>query len=325
MTPEDSAHDKELLERYRRASDTKPTAPSEAVRAAILAEGRRVAEQRAIATSQQPFDVSRRAANDSRWKITALGTAGAALVAAMLFAPNIWEHGPRLAQTINAPQTGNAPAGPAVASEPQSPTSQAQLRNEFPAPAASANAAAKAAPKAESVRPAQQDRQSSLAEMAPAEKARSRKPGEFAQSAVETAPASADNASAARSAPLAESAAGFDQSEVSANRLQSARTHAAAERSGLLSAAASGDSLKIQVLMDQGAALDERDKQGRTPLMLAVINGRREAVGLLLARGADPNAADHSGRTPLQMARQANSREIAALLERSRARQDVGR
>lgn len=331
MTSEDSAHDKELLERYRRASDTKPATPSEAVRAAILAEGRRVAEQRAIAASQQPFDVSRRAANDSRWKITAFGTAGAALVAALLFAPHLWEHGPSLApHTSNAPQAGNAPAGPAVASEPQSPTSQARLSDEFTAPA-SANAAAKAAPKAalktESVRPLQQDRQGSLAELAAAEKALGEKPGEkeYAQSEVDTGPATSDNAPTARSAPGAPSAAGFDQSEGSANRVQSARAQDAAERSGLLLAAASGDSLRIQALMDQGAELDERDKQGRTPLMLAVVNGRREAVRLLLAGGADPNAADHSGRTPLQMARQANSREIAALLERSRARRDVGK
>ena len=325
MTSEDSAHDKELLERYRRASDTKPAAPSEAVRAAILAEGRRVAEQRAITASQQPFDVSRRAANDSRWKITAFGTAGAALVAALLFAPHLWEHLPRLArQTSNSPQTGNAPAGPAVAPATQSPTLQAQSSDEFTAPAASANAALKAAPKAESLRPLQEARQGSLAELAPAEKARGQKPSEteYAQSAVETAPPSADNAPTARSAPPA---AGYDQSEVSANRVRSARAQAAAERSGLLLAAASGHTLRIQALMDQGAALDERDKQGRTPLMLAVINGRRDAVRLLLARGADPNAADHSGRTPLQMARQANSREIGALLEQSGARQDVGR
>jgi hypothetical protein len=43
MTSKESQQDKELLERYRRASGTEAAAPSEAVRAAILAEGRRVA------------------------------------------------------------------------------------------------------------------------------------------------------------------------------------------------------------------------------------------------------------------------------------------
>jgi hypothetical protein len=272
MTPEDSAHDKELLERYKRASDRAPATPSDAVRAAILAEGRRIAEQRANSASQQPFDVSRRAANDSRWKITAFGTAGAALVAALLFVPRLWENsrGPAL-QTSNVPQASNAPAAPPAIAESTPPA-----------------ASAKAAPKPESLPPLQQDRQGSLAELAPSA-----------------------------------SATGSDQSDVSANRVRSAR--AKAEPSKLLLAAASGDTFKVQALMDQGAALDERDERGRTPLMLAVIGGRREVVRLLLDRGADPNAADHSGRTPLQMARQANSREIATMLEQSGARPDVGK
>jgi hypothetical protein len=302
MTPEDSAHDKELLERYKRASDRAPAAPNDAVRAAILTEGRRVAEQRAKSPAQQPFDVSRRAANDSRWKITAFGTAGAALVAALLFAPHLWENGrgPAL-QTRNEPvQTHDAPSAP-PASAPESmappPTLQSTPADAIAHPPPPASA--KAAPKAESLNPRQQDRQGSLAELAPAE----------------TAPAEKKYAGA--------SATGSDQSDVSANRVRSAR--AKAEPSKLLLAAASGDTLKVQALMDQGAALNERDERGRTPLMLAVIDGRREVVRLLLDRGADPNAADHSGRTPLQMARQANSREIATMLEQSGARPDVGK
>jgi hypothetical protein len=310
MTPEDSAHDKELLERYKRASDTKPAAPSEAVRAAILAEGRRVAQQHANSASQQPFDVSRRAANDSRWKITAFGTAGAALVAALLFAPRLWENarGPAL-QTSTVPLASNAPAAPPAIA----------LESMAPAPPSAA-----AVPKAESVSPLQQDRQGSLAELAPAEQSPAEK--KYAERAADTARSSATAAAgapAARSNPGAP-AAGYAQSEVSANRVRAARAKAA-EPSGLLLAAASGDTLKVQALMDQGAALNERDDQGRTALMLAVIDGRREAVRLLLDRGADPNVADHSGRTPLQMARQANLQEIVTLLERSGARQDGGK
>ncbi len=102
MTSKESAQDKELLERYRRASDTEAAAPSEAVRAAILAESRRVAELRAQQAREQRIDASRPAANDSRWKITAFGTAGAALVAALLFAPRLWESAPP------APSAGEA-------------------------------------------------------------------------------------------------------------------------------------------------------------------------------------------------------------------------
>jgi hypothetical protein len=282
MTPEDSAHDKELLERYKRASDTESAAPSDAVRAAILAEGRRVAEQRAKSASQQPFDVPRRAANDSRWKITAFGTAGAALVAALLFAPHLWENarGPAL-QTSSAPvAVSNAPAPPAAAPPVSAPQSNDELVD--------LTASAEAAPKAESLKPLQQDRQAALAELAPAEQSQAEK--KYPQALAGPAP------STAAAAPTA----GYAQSDVSANRARSARAKAAEP-------------------MDQGAALNERDQLGRTPLMLAVIDGRRDVVRLLLDRGADPNAADDSGRTPLQMARQANLREIAALLERSGA------
>jgi hypothetical protein len=47
--PESDPNDAQLLERYRKASDADPVAPTEAVRAAILAEARRVAEQAASA------------------------------------------------------------------------------------------------------------------------------------------------------------------------------------------------------------------------------------------------------------------------------------
>jgi Meckel syndrome type 1 protein len=305
MTPEDSAHDKELLERYKRASDTEAAAPSDAVRAAIIAEGRRVVEQRAKSASQQPFDVSRRAANDSRWKITAFGTAGAALVAALLFAPHLRENARRPAlQTSSAPvAASNAPSAPPASAPPANAPESNDERVEL---TASAKAAPKAAPKAESLKPVQQDRQASLAELAPAEQSQAEK--KSAQALAGPSP------SAAAGAPTA----GYAQSDVSANRARSARAKAE-EPSGLPLAVSSGDTLKIQTLMDQGAALNERDQLGRTPLMLAVIDGRRDVVRLLLDRGADPNAADHSGRTPLQMARKANLREIAALLERSGA------
>jgi hypothetical protein len=93
MSSNDDTRDEELLARYRQASADAP-GPSEAVRAAILAESRRVADGLAKQAPKQPFDVSRPAANDSRWRITAFGTAGAALLAALLFAPRYWENAP---------------------------------------------------------------------------------------------------------------------------------------------------------------------------------------------------------------------------------------
>jgi ankyrin repeat protein len=82
----------------------------------------------------------------------------------------------------------------------------------------------------------------------------------------------------------------------------------------LTAAAAAGDLVKTRALLDQGAAIDDRDATGRTPLMLAVGQNQIDTVRLLLTRGADPNAADQHGLTPLQLAQQSNFDEIAALL-----------
>jgi hypothetical protein len=118
MTSKESGEteDKELLERYRRASGGAASAPSDAVRAAILAESRRVAEQlarqasNAKQESQSSFDTSRPAANDSRWKITAFGTLGAALLAALLITPRYWETLPARKESAAAPAAAKAEA-----------------------------------------------------------------------------------------------------------------------------------------------------------------------------------------------------------------------
>jgi ankyrin repeat protein len=130
--PNDDAQEKELLERYRRASNAETAAPGEAVRAAILAEGRRVADAREKELRGQPFDTSRPAANDSRWKITAFGTAGAALLAVFLFAPSLWETAPP------SPPRSKSEA----ASQSDAPAEKAAAQNQAAAPAAEPPAAA---------------------------------------------------------------------------------------------------------------------------------------------------------------------------------------
>jgi ankyrin repeat protein len=66
--------------------------------------------------------------------------------------------------------------------------------------------------------------------------------------------------------------------------------------------------------------LNARDKDGRTPLMLAVLKGSEQEVTALLARGADPNAKDADGETPLHAAILGHHVEIATALQRSGAR-----
>jgi hypothetical protein len=288
MTPNDDTRDEELLARYRRAG-ADAAGPSDTVRAAILAESRRVAAELAKQTPPPAFDVSRPAANDPRWKIPAFGTIGAALLAALLFAPRYWENAPP-AQVSMAP----APA-PAPASEAAPALDKAE------------------APKLEEVKPSAPRSSTEPVRQSPSES------DSLQEVVVTQAQRKSSKTAGPPSANLAPLAATSPSNAVQSYALGSA---ARAERADnalmpatLRSAAAQGDVAQATSLLNQGAAIDARDEAGRTPLMLAVTQGRLEIVRLLLARGADPNAADNAGRTPLQQARQQNSPEITALLE----------
>jgi hypothetical protein len=298
----ESAQDKELLERYRRASDTEAAAPSEAVRAAILAEGRRAAELRAKEVRGQPFDASRPAANDSRWRMTAFGTAGAALVAALLFAPRLWESAPpapTVSNTAQPPKLESLPVAPNASESLQEiVVTQATRENSKSAGAVSPKSSAPAAPAAPAAqaRPADEIAAPKLTEVKP-------RMDLAGPPAVPTAP----------DPQISRLASSQDAARVASSR-------SAPQPAALQSAAASGDIVQTTALLDHGAALDARDDHGRTPLMLAVMQGRLDVVRLLLNRGADPSIADSAGLTPLQQAKQQNLREIAALLERAGAR-----
>jgi hypothetical protein len=327
MTSKDSAQDKELLERYRRASGTEAAAPSEAVRAAILAESRRVAELRAQEAREQRIDASRPAANDSRWKITAFGTAGAALVAVLLFAPRLWERAPP------APSAGGAvvaeSANKAAASSEAGAAQPPKLDSLRTSPSAESlqeivvTQAKRESPKAERAAPPERQRAEALAQSAPEQKTYVQNYVAAAPLADAAAPPAPTAAPAAATAPAATPVAPTPEIASRHRSLNAARVadlKNTPQPGALLSAAASGDTAQTTVLLNQGAELEARDDAGRTPLMLAVMQHRPEVVRLLLDRGADPNVADSAGRTPLQQAKQENLREIAALLERAGAR-----
>jgi len=120
-----------------------------------------------------------------------------------------------------------------------------------------------------------------------------------------------------------------------------------ADVSGIYRAACLGNVARVEALLEQGAAVDEKDELGWTPLYWACSMGQ-EAVGefllskgaqvsartdsegtplqaacysgafrlveLLVSKGADVNAKDKFGRTPLQSAAMQGSRQIAELL-----------
>src|SRR5215813_1440305 len=61
---------------------------------------------------------------------------------------------------------------------------------------------------------------------------------------------------------------------------------------GLLAAAARGDTDRIEALIARGAKVDERDDHGRTPLHVAAYGRHHGAMRALVAAGADPNALE---------------------------------
>jgi uncharacterized protein len=61
----------------------------------------------------------------------------------------------------------------------------------------------------------------------------------------------------------------------------------------LIAAALRGDAAAVERLLDAGAAVNARDRQGRNVVLAATQGGHTEAARVLIARGADVNAQDH--------------------------------
>ncbi len=76
----------------------------------------------------------------------------------------------------------------------------------------------------------------------------------------------------------------------------------------------------IELLVQRGAALDQRDEKGHTALALAAEMGFQEGVEVLLGAGADPNAQDQAGMTPLDIAEEHGAHDISSLLLRHGAK-----
>jgi ankyrin repeat protein len=62
-------------------------------------------------------------------------------------------------------------------------------------------------------------------------------------------------------------------------------------------------------LIDGGADIDARNKQGRTPLLTAVMEGKERIVWLLLRKGAKTESMDYEGHRALQYSLEFNSSE----------------
>lgn len=94
----------------------------------------------------------------------------------------------------------------------------------------------------------------------------------------------------------------------------------------IIVAASDGLTEMVNLLLDRGANIEARDKNGYTALMRAVTqydlasrsNGHYETAKLLLDRGADPSASNNSGETALMLAKYNSSPQIIGLLKTAR-------
>lgn len=85
-------------------------------------------------------------------------------------------------------------------------------------------------------------------------------------------------------------------------------------KTALMFAAESGDSLLIKILVLNGADMELADKEETSPLMAATLNQHFEATYLLLKKGANPNHQDRYGGSALIYAAALNDYRIADLL-----------
>jgi ankyrin repeat protein len=67
----------------------------------------------------------------------------------------------------------------------------------------------------------------------------------------------------------------------------------------LVMAARSGQVPRVRALLEQGASVNSRDRNGDSPLNMASAKGNAPMAAALLGAGADPDLANVSGVTPL--------------------------
>jgi hypothetical protein len=294
--------ERDLDQLYRRASGKDPARPGASVRQAILDEAHQLATRTDARQSRWLARLSR-----VHWQIAA--PLAAAVLAAIVLAPQL---------RSSLRPNGKQPPAPRM-------TAMSDTRPVRPLPAPLARtaplvAAARLAPKAfpataEASR-SNVDRESGAPSPLP-----SPTPSTAANRAPSAELAPSQDATArlqASPAPAAAPAAPLHTRSVQSKR---ASTPEPSADGPLQQAAARGDVASVRSLLQQSTvSINERDRLGRTALLLAVMNDQEAVVRALLERGADPNLSDAEGRTPLAIARERNDTRMVETLRQAGAR-----
>ena len=77
---------------------------------------------------------------------------------------------------------------------------------------------------------------------------------------------------------------------------------------------ASGDKDGLRLLFARGADVNETNKGGQTPLILAVVSNQVQLLPLLLEAGADPLLRDNTGLNAIEWAERKGLFEVASQL-----------
>lgn len=96
--------------------------------------------------------------------------------------------------------------------------------------------------------------------------------------------------------------------------LLSAQASASELDDALLVASFSGDAKVIRTLLSQGANINARSPESRTPLMIASENGKLDAVRVLLQNQANPYSVDDANQTAANLADASGFMDVSALI-----------
>lgn len=339
----------ELLERYAEAVAQDPRRPSERVRHAARAHAQMLRDQAAEVKRMEGTATPKTAANQPQWTYSLVASLAVVGLAGLLYvqidrgAPEDRE----IALGAPIPSQAPAPLSPPNPSPSERMDSAQVSPKQQPAPAAHtrqrqnekavAEAATAAATARAAVPPAAnqpvQDAAQTMANVATS-RAHSAPPVEVDASPAKVTSkatghvASTESLRDAKSevtmAPAAPTPAAPAFAAAAPPPPPAAPRHAREMAAGIvakapfLDAVRSGHTETVQKLLTQGVAINARDENGNTALMVAVAHRHTPLVRMLLDRGADPALVNQEGLTALRLASQMGLADMVQLLQTSR-------